>query len=256
MVTDTTSTRSNRKILYIIGGVAALLQLAILFAMMIVMATLGPRPIGAEEYFAIQQVSKLEVVLRGDFVTLILIGMYLGTFPALYVALRRVNPIYTALAALFTFIAVTLAFASESTFSLLHLGDQYGAATTEAERAQLLAAGEAIIAADLWHSSGMYVAGMLLQGAGVMISVVMLRSEDFSKVTAYAGLLGNALDLFQHIVHPFAPSVMDVVSPVMGIFYMVWFPMLARDLFRLQVSPHVPHHRDDPSISYKDIAEQ
>jgi hypothetical protein len=30
----------------------------------------------------------------------------------------------------------------------------------------------------------------------------MLRSEDFSEVTTYAGLLGNALDLFQHIVHP------------------------------------------------------
>ncbi len=32
-------------------------------------------------------------------------------------------------------------------------------------------------------------------GGGVIISLVMLRSRDFSKVTAIAGLLGNTLDL-------------------------------------------------------------
>ncbi len=31
----------------------------------------------------------------------------------------------------------------------------------------------------------------------------------------YAGLLGNGLDLSQHVLHPFAPVVMDVVGPVM-----------------------------------------
>ena len=221
------------KSLYIIGGVAALLQLATLFAMAIVMATLGAKPTSAEGYFILQQSSELEMVLQGDFLTLILIGLYLGTFPALYAALRRVRPVYTALATLFTLIAVPLAFGSESTFSLLHLGEQYAAATTEAQRAQFLAVGEAIIAADLWHNSGMYMAGMLLQGAGVMISVIMLRREDFRKVTAYAGLLGNGLDLFQHILHPVAPIIMDVIGPIMGIFYIVWFPMLAWDLFRL-----------------------
>jgi hypothetical protein len=36
------------KNLYIIGGIAALLQLATPFAMMIVMATLGPKPTSPE----------------------------------------------------------------------------------------------------------------------------------------------------------------------------------------------------------------
>lgn len=99
-------TSKGLKSLTIIGGVAALLQLVTLFAMMIVMATLGPKPTTAEGYFNIQQNSGLEMVLRGDFLTLILIGLYLGTFPALYVALRRISPIYVSLAALFTFIVV------------------------------------------------------------------------------------------------------------------------------------------------------
>jgi hypothetical protein len=237
MVTDTTSTRSNRKILYIIGGVAALLQLAILFAMMIVMATLGPRPIGAEEYFAIQQVSKLEIVLRGDFVTLILIGMYLGTFPALYVALRRVNPIYTALAALFTFIAVTLAFASESTFSLLHLGDQYGAATTEAERALFVAAGEALLAihnAGVMHQgTGIHLGLLLVLLAGLFVSLVMLRSRVFNRATAIAGLLANGLGLCYFPALAFAPAIVWIPPTLSAPFRMAWYALIAFRLFRI-----------------------
>jgi hypothetical protein len=66
-----------------------------------------------------------------------------------------------------------------------------------------------------------------------MISAIMLRSKDFHKVTAYSGLLGNAFDLTQHILHPFLPSVSASISMFMGLFYFVWFPMLAWDLWRL-----------------------
>ena len=203
------------------------MQLAAVLTYAVALAVLGPKPVSAEEFFAIQQSSRLASVLRGDFLLLVLIGGYLGTFPALYVALRRVSPVASMFATLFTLIAVTLCFASESTFALLYLGDQYATAPTAMLRAQFLAAGEAVIAADMWHSSGAYVSGILLQGGGVIISLVMLRSRDFSKVTAIAGLLGNALDLTQHLLHPFAPSVSATIQMAMGPFYLVWFPMLA-----------------------------
>lgn len=232
--TDSATVGAGLKSLYAIGGVAAILQLASILAYSIIVGILGPKPTSATEYFAIYQSSRLESVLRGDLLLLILIGLYLGTFPALYVALRRLSPVYTALATLFTLIAVTLSFANESTFSLLHMGDRYAAAATAEQRAQLLSAGEAVIAADMWNSSSAYMSGILLQGAGVMISVIMLRSQDFSKVTAYAGLLGNGFDLVQHILHPFAPSISGFIIMFMGLFYFVWFPMLARDFFKMR----------------------
>lgn len=225
--------RSGLKSLYTGGAVAALLQLASILAYSVALGMLGPKPASAEEYYAVYQASQLEAVLRGDLLLMVLIGLYLGTFPALYAALRRINPVYTALATVFTLIAVTLSFANESTFSLLHLGEKYVSATTEAQRAQLLAAGEAVIASDMWSGTSAYMTGILLQGAGVMISVIMLRSRDFSKVTAYAGLLGNGFDLVQHILHPFTPSISAFITMFMGLFYFVWFPMLARDLLRL-----------------------
>jgi hypothetical protein len=225
-------TSKEIKGLYRIGGVAAALKLVAILGYAVVAAVLGPKPASVEAYFAIYLESPAAAVLRGDFLLLILIGLYLGTFPALYAALRRESPVYAALATLFTIIAVTGTFATESTFSLHHLGSQFVTAS-EAQRSQLIAAAEAVIAADMWNSSAGYMGGILLQGSGVMISVIMLRSKNFSKVTAYAGLLGNGFDLLQHIIHPFAPSIAAPIQMFMGIFYFVWFPMLARDFFRL-----------------------
>jgi hypothetical protein len=224
---------STWKNLYTIGGAAALLQLVSIVSYSVILAVLGSKPASAAEYFAIHQSSPLAAILRSDFLLLFLVGGYFGTFPALYLSLRKVSPAAAMFATLFTFVAVTVCFATESTFALRYLAEKYALAATEAQRAQLLAAGEAAIASDLWNSSGAYVSGLLMQGGGIIISLVMLRSKDFSKVTAVAGLLGNAFDLTQHLLHPWAPSISAPIQMLMGPFYLVWFPMLARDLFRL-----------------------
>jgi hypothetical protein len=224
----------NMKNLYTIGGIAALVQLAAILSTIVVAAILGSRPTSAEEFFTIQHSNPLAALLRGDFLLMLfLLGAYLGTFPALWWNLRHVSPIAATFATLFTGIAVILSFSGESTFALLHLGELYNVATSAAQRAQFLAAGEAVLAAGWWYSTGSYVAGILLQGGGIIISLVMLRSKDFSKLTAISGLVGNTLDLLQHLLHPFVPSISTPIQMFMGIFYLVWFPMLARDLFRL-----------------------
>jgi hypothetical protein len=197
-MTQSGTGNSTWRPLYIIGGIAALLQLASILALLIVMATLGPKPTNAEEYFTIQQSSRLESILRGDFLLLILMDSYLGTISALYVTLRRVNPAYSALATLMKFIPVVVCSVTESTFWLQFLGELiYTAAAIDLQCARFLAAGEAVIASDMWHSSGAYMSGILLQGGGIIIALVMLRRKDFSKVTAYAGLMGNGLKLGQ-----------------------------------------------------------
>ncbi|MFZ6029230.1 MAG: DUF4386 family protein [Chloroflexota bacterium] len=226
-------TNFNPKSLYTIGGIAAFIQLASILALIVVQAALGPKPAGAEAYFDLYRQSPLEMLLRGDFLLLFLLGAYLGTFPALYIALKRFSPVAVFYATLLTVIAVVGFFNGESTFALYYLGGQYVAATSETVRTQLLAAGQSVIASDAWNSSAAYLGGMMLQGSGVIISWVMLRSRDFSKVTAISGLIGNALDLIQHVLHPFAPSISAPIQMFMGIFYFVWFPMLGRDFFRL-----------------------
>lgn len=231
----------NPQSLYRIGGISALVQLAAILASIVIAVVLGPRPTSAAEFFAIQQSNPVAALLRGDFVLMFfLLGAYLGTFPALWWNLRHVSPIAATFATLFTAIAVMISSCGESTFALLRLGDLYHAAASDAQRAQFLAAGEAVLAAGWWHSSGSYMTGVLLQGGGIIISLVMLRSREFSKVTAISGLLGNALDLVQHVLHPFTPSIAAPIQMFMGIFYFVWFPMLARDFFKLAKGSSYP----------------
>jgi hypothetical protein len=232
-VTDAETADSGWKGLYTAGGAAALMQLVCTLAIIIIAFTLGPKPGTADEYFTILQNDRFAGLLRDDFSSLIIIALNLATFPALYAALRRVNGAYAALATALVFVGVTSSFATHSGFSMLHLSDQYAAAATDAQRSQLLAAGEAIIASDMWNSSGGFLAGILLQGGSVLISVVMLRSKDFSKVTAYAGMLANGFDLAQHMITPFAPSIGTIILMVASPFYLVWFPSLGRDLYKL-----------------------
>ena len=154
-------------------------------------------------------------------------------FFGIYAALRRTSGAYAAFATALVFLGVSICLATDSGFSMLYLSDQYAAATTDAQRSLFLAAGEAIIAADMWHSTTGFMAGILLQGAAVFISIIMLRSKMFSKGAVYAGLLASGLDLVQHIIRPFAPSISDVIMMLAGPFYLIWYPLLGWDLFKL-----------------------
>ena len=231
--------KQHVKTLYSIGAIVTLLQLLVIISYALVMVVIGPRITSAEEFFTVQQSSVWMSFLRGDFLLMILIGLYLGNFPALMVSLWRLHPITILFAGLFTLMAVIISFAGESTFALMHLGKMYTAAGSELERSQMITAGETILAAGWWNSSGSYMTGILLQGAGVMISVVMLRSPNFSKLTAWAGIIGNSADLLQHLLAPFAPGISEYLSFAM-ILYLVWYAMLSRDLFRLARQSGLP----------------
>ncbi len=226
-------TDNNEKFFYKMGSVAAWMQLAITLAIIVISFTLGTEPKTAEEYFSLYQNDRITALLRDDFSSLLIIALYLALFPALYLAVRRVNRLAAAFIITLVFIGVTCSFITHSGFSLIHLSDRYAAASDPAQKTQLLAAAEAVIAANIWNSTGGYMTGILLQGGGVLISILMLRSRQFNKLTVYAGLLANALDLAQHILHPFVPSLSSSIMLAAGPFYLVWFPMLARDLFRL-----------------------
>jgi len=223
----------ERRPLYRAGAAAALLQLGSLLVMGVVAGTLGPRPETAGAFFEAYAEQGAAVALRGDLVILLLLLLpYLATAPAVAAGLWPRAPLTGVAFVVGSFATVIGAIATESTFALLHLADRWTGAG-EAERALLVAAGEAVVASDLWNSTAGYCGGLLLQGTGVLVSVAMLRGAAFSRVTAVAGLLGNGLDLVQHVLHPVLPEVAGTIQLGMGPFYVVWFPMLARDLLRL-----------------------
>ncbi|MBN1122855.1 MAG: DUF4386 family protein [Anaerolineae bacterium] len=221
-----------------VGGISSWMQLGCVIGMTIALAALGMRPETAEEAFTIFQSSKLVGLLRDDLFSLLIVAFYLGTFTGIYAVYRKTShQAYVTLLTVLVFITVILTFANHSAFSLMHLSDQYAAATSEAQRSQLIAAGEAVFASNIWYSTGAYIGGILLQGSGILISVLMLRHKGISKVTAIAGIIANAGDLAQHLLSPFAPSIAGTIGMFGFPFYLVWFPMLGLNLLKLGRTP-------------------
>lgn len=73
-----------------------------------------------------------------------------------------------------------------------------------------------------------------VMGAGLVISVVMLRSNIFKKVTAYMGILASVLLL----AGDFSASIphLNIIATLFGIGYVLlitWFFLIARRLFQL-----------------------
>jgi hypothetical protein len=131
--------------------------------------------------------------------------------------------------------------ATNTAFSMLSLSHQYAAATTEAEKSVILAAGRAMIAIS--EGTGGQFTGMPLAWlAGLILSVVMLRSAVFSKATAWVGILGLGLLLASM---PFAGYTTTgpttaVVSAIIALTYigggllsLAWYILVGLRLLKL-----------------------
>ncbi len=216
-----------------IGGVASLVQLACGLVTMVVVFALGGEPATAQEYFDLLQANRLVGLARMDFASVLTVGLYPLTAFGLFIALKRDHPASMTLALALLFAGAVLWLGSHSAFSMISLSDQYAVATTEAQRSQLLAAGQAVIASDMWHTTGAFMSGIFLQGATTLISILMLRGRVFSRATAWVGIVTHGLDLAHVLLIVFFPALGQWLMIVAGPLYPVWFFLVGRRLLQL-----------------------
>ena len=246
-VTNTETSDSDWKSLYRIGGVAALIS-GIFFrrniAAEIDLFSEYKPPVTVSNWFVLLQSNRLlglSYLNIFDIVNYALVGLM---FLALYVALRRTNKSYMAIATILGFLGIAVYFASNTALSMLSLSEQYAAATTDTQRTILLAAGEAMLAINRFSSPGAhpgtggYVSLLLIAIAGMITSVVMLRSDVFNRATAYVGILASAFDLAYCITFAFMPTVDSellavIFIPAAGLFLMIWHIMVGWRLYQL-----------------------
>lgn len=215
-----------------LGGVVTWIQFGCLLISMAVILIVGGEPKTAAEYYAVLQNDGLAGLLRLDFTTLIMLALFPFSAVAIYAALRRRQQGYALLGMVLILLGTILGLVNHSAFSLMHLSDLHSAATTTTQQEQLIAAGEAVIASDLWNSTAGFLAGLFMQGGFVFISLVMLRGKEFGRGTAYTGLIANGLDFFHVLVALAMPSLASILLYIGGIFYLFWFPLLGRDLLK------------------------
>ena len=119
---------------------------------------------------------------------------------------------------------------------MLSLSRQFAAATTDANRSALLAAGEALLANTNQRAIGGFNIGLLLVSvSGLIISSVMRRATYFHRSTAYLGILAFGLSLADYLRQAFTSSVVIALLVILpgALLLIMWFTILGRRLLQL-----------------------
>jgi hypothetical protein len=224
-ITDMNNTDSRWKWLYKIGAAAALLFVVFL-PIQILVFFVSPPPDSILGWFALFQNSRLVGLLDLDLLLMVDQVLTMLIFLALYVALRETSESFMAVGLVLGLASTVLFIASNPAFAMLSLSDQYAAATTDAQRAALLAAGQATM--TMWQGSAFQASYFLGSIAPIIFSAVMLRTSLFSKATAYFGILANVIALGLYV-----PVIGTYISIFSVVFLWVWCILLGLRFFSL-----------------------
>lgn len=213
--------------LYRAAGISAAAMVAITLAQFVVFATV-PLPLEgtARDWFALFEQNAWQGLL--GFEGLLVIYALLSVVVSLGLC-AALMPASRSLAILFLGLSVIsgMAFVAARPVLEMHsLSSQYAAATTEAQRAALLAAGEAMVA--VFHGTAFQVSYVLGSITGLLIAAAMLRSGLFSRTTAYLRIGSSVFDFGL-----FLPGIGLYVSLLSVVFLLAFNVLVARRFFQL-----------------------
>ena len=232
------------KSLYRVGAIAALIA-ALVFRrnMGAEMAMFfGAAPKTAAGWFTLLQNNSLLGIISLNFFDIIDYALVGVMFLALFVALRKTSRFSAAIAISMCLTGIIVYVVSSTSYKMLSLSNQYASASTATQKTALLAAAQTLLAkgapgAD-YQSVGGVVSMFLIAVAGLLISVVMLRSKIFYRITGYVGIVASVLDLAYLMSAGFVPSAsFDLWSSIFvggaGLLLMVWHLLIGIKLYNI-----------------------
>jgi hypothetical protein len=236
--------------LYQIGAVAALIAALVFRRNMGAEAALfaGPAPTSAAGWFTLLQNNSLLGIFFLNFFDIadyVLVGVM---FLALYVVFRKIAKNYAFIAASLSLVGIFVYLVSDTAFTMYSLGNRYASATAAVQRSALLEAGQAVLAKGTPGAGYQGVGGLtslfLLAAAGLMISVVMLRSKIFNRLTVIVGITASAFDFAYLGGLVFMPANdFYVLSSLFiggaGLLLMIWHFLVGAKLYKLSRKPIV-----------------
>ena len=221
------ATRSNWNPLFKLGGVSALMMVGIIIAQMIVFMSVPPPYEGdASAWFELFQNNKIIGLINFELLMIVYVFLSIPIMLSLYVLLRRVSPSFTAIYVVLSLFGIMSFIVARPAFEMLSLSNGYAAATTDAERAIYLSAGETLLA--IFHGTAFQVSYVLGSLSGLIISLVMLKADIFSKTTAYLRIASSVFDFGLYV-----PVVGMYISIFSVLFLLAWDVLIARRLFQL-----------------------
>jgi len=222
-VPDAETADSRWNWLYKIGGVAALISVVIIPISIVAYFVWPPFP---DDILVVIQEDRLAGLMSLDFLYLLSNFFAIPLFLVLYVTLKRVSESFSAIALALGFVGLLSLVPSRPILEMFAISDQYAAATTDAQRAIYLAAGEAVLA--LFHGTAFNVHYLLGSASLLISSFLMLRSDIFGKRTAYVGIVTNIV-----VFGLYVPKIGIYISLLSVVGYLIWYILIARRLFQL-----------------------
>ena len=225
----------NAKSLYRVGGLSAL-AIAIGYLVTIpIYAAAGIPPEGAESWlrYGADKTAAWSAILGLSVLTDVL---FIPLALALYFALKGVDRGAMLLGAAFIllFVAVDLSVTWPNYAALISLSRDYGAATTEAQRAADVTAASyawAVVSSDLesFYSIGTLAIGILIVG------IVMLRTS-FSRAGAWLGIATGVGGLVA-VVGPLFVGGLGIVAILVSLLTTIWLLVTGYRLVELGRAP-------------------
>jgi hypothetical protein len=221
------STDSNWNSLHKISSAAALIMVAITLAQFVVFVVAPPPLEGtATDWFALFQKSAFLGLLGFESLLVIYALLSVLVSVALFTVLKSASQSLTTLFLVLSVIGGIAFVVARPALEMLSLSNQYSAATTDAQRATIVAAGEVMVA--LFHGTAFQVSYILGSITGFLIAAAMLQSGLFSKTTAYLRIGSSVFDF-----GIFIPGIGLFISLLSVVFLLVFNIMVARRLLQL-----------------------
>jgi hypothetical protein len=207
------------------GGICSLVMVAVVPIQIGVFAA-SPPPQTVEGWFKLFQESALLGLLSFELLFILYGILSVPLSLSLFFALRRAKPPLAIVYIALNMLAVVAVFTARPAFEMLHLSAQYAAATTEAQRAACLAAGQSMLA--IWHGTAFTVCYVLGSITGLMVSILMLQGKIFAKGIAYIRIASSVLDFTL-----FIPVIGLFLSVGSALLLMIWNILVGRRLLQL-----------------------
>jgi hypothetical protein len=226
--------------LYTLGGWAALV-IVLLYLLDIAISFGGgdtrPGDLSAAEWLALLPANPLLGLRTLGLLNVASVTVGAPLYFALFAVHRRTRPAFAGLALLVFLVGAAIYVANNPALPMWALSARYAAATADAERSLLAAAGEAILARGEDFTPGGFLGLFLTELAGLGMALVMLGGKVFSRAAGWAGVVGLSLMLVFTIWATFIPAgypVALILATIGGLAVISWYLLTARRLTQLK----------------------
>jgi len=172
-----------------------------------------------------------------DLLNIIVQMILIPAYFALFAVHRNVNSAYGLLALVVFLFGSVIMVANNTALSMLELSNKFFSTTDESQKSLYAAAGESMLVQGAHGSPAIFLGFFIPNIANLIMSIVMLKGNVFSKINSWIGIIGSVLMSMYVILVNFGTKVENMATAFAmpgGLLLMGWMIMFTIRLFTLR----------------------